>query len=145
MLVEDALCGGGFQAEIALSGEAAFSLFSGNRGGYRALITDISVGAGLNGWTLARQIREIEPDFPVVYMTKRRRRCLEIAGDPEQRPHRKAIRARATDHRHLPASERGTGTLILSHATGVSVIGAPTLCSRPAENRGRDVESRKAD
>jgi len=46
--VEDALAGGGFQAEIAPSGDAAFSLFSGNRGGYRALLTDISVGAGLN-------------------------------------------------------------------------------------------------
>lgn len=67
--VEDALAGGGFQAEIAPSGDAAFSLFSGNRGGYRALLTDIRVGAGLNGWTLARKIREIEPDFPVVYMT----------------------------------------------------------------------------
>lgn len=67
--VEEALSGGGFQAEIAPSGEAAFSLFSGNRGGYRALLSDIIVGAGLNSWTLARKIREIEPDFPVVYMT----------------------------------------------------------------------------
>jgi CheY-like chemotaxis protein len=34
----------------------------------RALLTDVNLG-GITGWELARQIREITPDFPVLYMT----------------------------------------------------------------------------
>src|SRR5690349_2482299 len=67
--VEDALSEGGFEAEVARSGDEAFSLFKDNPRNYRALLTDIGIGAGLNGWTLARKVREIDPDFPIVYMT----------------------------------------------------------------------------
>ncbi|MHC2621524.1 CheY-like chemotaxis protein [Bradyrhizobium huanghuaihaiense] len=35
----------------------------------RVLLTDINLGGGISGWELAQQIREISPDFPVVYMT----------------------------------------------------------------------------
>ena len=35
-----------------------------------ALVTDINLGSGkLDGWNVARCAREIDPDFPVVYMT----------------------------------------------------------------------------
>lgn len=39
------------------------------REGYRVLLTDVNLGDGISGWELARQIREITPDFPVLYMT----------------------------------------------------------------------------
>ncbi|WP_368507798.1 response regulator [Bradyrhizobium lupini] len=68
-IVEEALAEGGFQADIAPSGEEALSRFQDDGSGYRALLTDIGIGAGLNGWVLARRIREIDPDFPIVYMT----------------------------------------------------------------------------
>ncbi|MGY4432795.1 DNA-binding response OmpR family regulator [Bradyrhizobium sp. F1.13.1] len=68
-LVLEALTDGGFEAEITCSGEEALSRFREGRSGYRALLTDIGIGAGPNGWVLARKIREIDPDFPVVYMT----------------------------------------------------------------------------
>ncbi|MET4278528.1 MULTISPECIES: response regulator [unclassified Bradyrhizobium] len=68
-IVEDALADGGFKADIAPYGEEALSRFRDDRSGYRALLTDIGIGAGLNGWVLARRIREIDADFPVVYMT----------------------------------------------------------------------------
>lgn len=67
--VEEALSDGGFKAEVAPSGDEALSRFRGDRSRYRALLTDIGIGTGLNGWVLARKIREIDPDFPVVYMT----------------------------------------------------------------------------
>ncbi|WP_377828859.1 response regulator [Bradyrhizobium lupini] len=67
--VEEALTDGGFEAEITQSGEEALSRFRDGRSGYRALLTDIGIGAGPNGWVLARRIREIDPDLPVVYMT----------------------------------------------------------------------------
>jgi hypothetical protein len=34
------------------------------------LLTDIGTGTELNGWVLARRIREIDPEFPVVYMIR---------------------------------------------------------------------------
>lgn len=37
---------------------------------YRALVTDINLGRNkLEGWEVARHVREIDPAFPVVYMS----------------------------------------------------------------------------
>ncbi|WP_456827414.1 response regulator [Bradyrhizobium sp. USDA 4518] len=33
------------------------------------MLTDVNLGSGISGWELARQIREITPGFPVIYMT----------------------------------------------------------------------------
>ncbi|MBR0861891.1 response regulator [Bradyrhizobium diazoefficiens] len=67
--VEDALSDGGFQACSVHSGEEAMSTFCDGREGCRVLLTDLNLGDGITGWELARQIREITPDFPVLYMT----------------------------------------------------------------------------
>ena len=67
--IEDALSDGGFEACSVHSGEAAMSTFQDGREQCRALLTDINLGDGISGWELARQIREITPGFPVVYMT----------------------------------------------------------------------------
>ncbi|UWU75423.1 response regulator [Bradyrhizobium huanghuaihaiense] len=67
--VEDALSDGGFEACSVHSGEAALSTFRDGREGCRVLLTDVNLGDGISGWELARQIREITPSFPVVYMT----------------------------------------------------------------------------
>jgi DNA-binding response OmpR family regulator len=67
--IEDALSDGGFEACSVHSGEVAMSTFRDGREQCRALVTDVNLGDGINGWELARQIREITPGFPVVYMT----------------------------------------------------------------------------
>ncbi|NOJ43357.1 response regulator [Bradyrhizobium australiense] len=67
--IEDALSAGGFEACSVSSGEAALSTFRDGRERCRALLTDVNLGDGISGWELARQIREITPGFPVVYMT----------------------------------------------------------------------------
>ncbi|MBB4363527.1 DNA-binding response OmpR family regulator [Bradyrhizobium sp. CIR18] len=67
--VEDALSDGGFEACSVHSGEEAMSTFRDGRERCRALLTDVNLGDGISGWELARQIREITPGFPVVYMT----------------------------------------------------------------------------
>ena len=36
---------------------------------YRALVTDVNLKGHLSGWDLAKQIREINPACPVMYMT----------------------------------------------------------------------------
>ncbi|MCW2020390.1 DNA-binding response OmpR family regulator [Bradyrhizobium diazoefficiens] len=78
--IEDALSDGGFQACMVHSGEAALSTFRDGRERCRALLTDVNPGDGISGWELARQIREITPDFPVVYMTGANAREWESQG-----------------------------------------------------------------
>src|SRR5712671_844796 len=68
-LVEEALSDGGFEPAIAASGEEAVTLLRGNRNHYRALVTDINLLGTMDGWEVARQAREINPAFPIVYMT----------------------------------------------------------------------------
>jgi DNA-binding response OmpR family regulator len=70
IIVEDCLSEGGFEAVIASSGESAIELLDVAEGKYRALVTDINFRPGhLDGWHVARHAREIEPNFPVIYMS----------------------------------------------------------------------------
>jgi DNA-binding response OmpR family regulator len=68
-MVEAALADGGFEPAIAASGEEAVTLLKGGLTKYRALVTDINLRGRLDGWEVARQAREIDPEFPIVYMT----------------------------------------------------------------------------
>ena len=68
-LVEDALTEGGFEPAIAASGEEAVTLLRGQKGKYRALVTDVGLRGRMDGWEVAKIAREIDPEFPVVYMT----------------------------------------------------------------------------
>jgi DNA-binding response OmpR family regulator len=68
-LIEDVLSDGGFEPAITASGEEAVTLLQGKKGKYRALVTDVNLGGTMDGWEVARRAREIDPEFPVVYMT----------------------------------------------------------------------------
>src|SRR6266542_4249771 len=68
-IVEAALTDGGFETDILSSGEEALTLFRGRIKNYRALITDVGLKGRMNGWEVARQVREIDPQCPVIYMT----------------------------------------------------------------------------
>jgi DNA-binding response OmpR family regulator len=68
-IVEEALTEGGFAPAIAPSGEEAVTLLIGNKGTYRALVADVKLRGRMDGWEVARHAREIDPAFPIVYMT----------------------------------------------------------------------------
>ncbi len=68
-LIEETLSDGGFESAVVSSGEEAVSLLQEHKGRYRALVTDINLGGTMDGWEVAQHAREIEPDFPVVYMS----------------------------------------------------------------------------
>lgn len=68
-LVQEALSGGGFEPAFSLSGEEAVTLLKERKSEYRALVTDISLRGKMDGWEVARQAREIDPEFPIVYMS----------------------------------------------------------------------------
>jgi CheY-like chemotaxis protein len=68
-LIEEALREGGFETAILSSGEEALTLFTGKVADYAVLVADVNLKGTLNRWAVARQIREMAPGFPVVYMT----------------------------------------------------------------------------
>lgn len=68
-VVETALSDAGFEPAIAASGEEAVTLLKGMKNAYRALVTDIGLRGKIDGWEVARQARQIDPEFPVVYMS----------------------------------------------------------------------------
>jgi DNA-binding response OmpR family regulator len=69
-LVEDTLTDGGFEIVMTSSGEDAIDLLDIGNVDYRAVVTDINLGRDkLTGWDVARHVREIDAQFPVVYMT----------------------------------------------------------------------------
>ena len=68
-LVEETLSDGGFQPATAASGEEAVTLLKAAKGKYRALVTDINLQRKMDGWEVAQHAREIDPEFPVIYMS----------------------------------------------------------------------------
>jgi DNA-binding response OmpR family regulator len=68
-LIEDALGAGGFKPAMAASGEEALRLLKNNQGRYRALVADIVLPGRMSGWEVATRAREIDPEFPVLYVT----------------------------------------------------------------------------
>ena len=68
-VVEEALTDGGFEPAIAASGEEAVTLLKGGLTKYRALVTDINLRGTMGGWEVAKVAREIDPEFPIVYMS----------------------------------------------------------------------------
>ena len=69
-ILEEALSDGGFQSEIASSGEEALTLLSGRKGAYRVLVVDIRFGKDrIKGWDVARRARASTPELPVIYIT----------------------------------------------------------------------------
>ena len=69
MLAEDALADAGFEPAVAPSGEEALTLLMGMKSNYRALVTDISLRGKIDGWEVAQRAREIDPEFPIVYVS----------------------------------------------------------------------------
>jgi DNA-binding response OmpR family regulator len=68
-IAEDALTDAGFEPAITPSGEEALTLLMGMKGKFRALVTDISLRGKMDGWEVARRTREIDPEFPIVYIS----------------------------------------------------------------------------
>lgn len=68
-VIEDALTDAGFLCAIAASGEEAVTLLRAAGTKYRGLVTDIGLRGTIDGWGVARKAREIDPEFPVVYIS----------------------------------------------------------------------------
>jgi CheY-like chemotaxis protein len=67
--VHDALKEGGFDLTTVASGQEAVAMIESGLVKYSALVTDINLRGPMKGWEIARLARQIDPAFPIVYMT----------------------------------------------------------------------------
>jgi DNA-binding NtrC family response regulator len=67
-IVEHALSDAGFEAAIVASAEEAVTLLRVKLGKCWALVTETNPKGSLSGWDIAKAAREIDPDFPIIYI-----------------------------------------------------------------------------
>lgn len=60
---------GGYQVVLADDGQAGLNIIDSDLHDFAGVITDIRVGAGPDGWDVARRAREVKPTIAVVYIT----------------------------------------------------------------------------
>ena len=65
----EALKEGGFDLTTVASGQEAVAMIESGVVKYSALVTDINLKGPMKGWEIARLVRQIDPAFPIVYMT----------------------------------------------------------------------------
>jgi CheY-like chemotaxis protein len=68
-LLESELADAGFEVVIASNGVEAVAELEPDATRFRAVITDIRLGEGPDGWDVARAARQHVPNIPVVYIT----------------------------------------------------------------------------
>jgi DNA-binding response OmpR family regulator len=68
-MLESALIEAGFEVLLASSGKQALAELETDATRFKALITDIRLGAGADGWQVAQRVRELVPTMPIVYMS----------------------------------------------------------------------------
>ena len=80
-MVVDSLEEAGFAAITATNGKDALrAIRSDDR--IRGMITDINIGAGIDGWEVARLARECSAGLPIVYVSGTNSREWEARGVP---------------------------------------------------------------
>jgi CheY-like chemotaxis protein len=58
-----------FDLTTVASGQEAVAMIESGVVKYSALVTDVNLKGPMKGWEIARLVRQIDPAFPVVYMT----------------------------------------------------------------------------
>jgi DNA-binding NtrC family response regulator len=68
-VLEDVLTEAGYEVATADDGTLALAQIEANAANFRAVVTDIRLGSGTDGWELAQRVREMVPNMPIVYMS----------------------------------------------------------------------------
>jgi len=67
--LDDALVAEGFTVLHAASGTKAIDELESDASRFNAVVTDIKLGKGADGWEVAKRARELVPNIPVVYVS----------------------------------------------------------------------------
>jgi len=68
-MLEMALTEAGFDVFLASSGKQALAVLETNASRFKAIVTDIRLGAGPDGWDVVQRARQLVPTMPIVYMS----------------------------------------------------------------------------
>ncbi len=68
-LLEDALTDAGFQVVTATNGIHAIAELDASATRLAAVVTDVRLGAGPDGWNVARRARTLVPHMAIVYIS----------------------------------------------------------------------------
>jgi DNA-binding NtrC family response regulator len=68
-VLEIALSDGGFDVVLASTGTQAMAELDADGVRFKAVVTDIRLGAGPNGWEVGKHAREIVAGMPIIYMS----------------------------------------------------------------------------
>jgi DNA-binding response OmpR family regulator len=63
------LADAGFDVVFASDGTQALAELDADAVRFRAVVTDVQLGNGPDGWAVGRRARELVSDMPIVYMT----------------------------------------------------------------------------
>jgi len=82
MDVEATLVDEGFEIITAENGTLAIETFDADASRIDAIVTDIRLGSGPNGWDIGHHVREAVPTMPLVYMSGDSSQEWEAQGVP---------------------------------------------------------------
>jgi DNA-binding response OmpR family regulator len=68
-MLADEFADKGFENVVADDGDRAIAELEADASRFKAVVTDIKLGEGPDGWDVGRRARELVPDMPVVYIT----------------------------------------------------------------------------
>jgi len=68
-IVHDVLKKSGVDSTTVASGQEAVAMIESCVVKYSALVTDVNIKGPIKGWEIARLVRQIDPVFPIVYIT----------------------------------------------------------------------------
>lgn len=69
VMPEDGLVEAGYEVMLESSGEAAMKRLESESNRFGAVLTDVRLGRGPDGWEVAHRARELAPSLPIIYMT----------------------------------------------------------------------------
>ena len=69
MNLEEELAEAGFELAVTTNGRQAMAELEADPARFCALVTDIRLGRGPDGWEIARRARQAVPEMPVVYVS----------------------------------------------------------------------------
>ncbi len=71
LMLSESLTDEGYDVAEASSGEQALGILADDPSAVDLVLTDIQLGAAMNGYELARQLRELAAELPIIFMTGR--------------------------------------------------------------------------
>jgi len=77
------LADSGFEVALAKNGRQAISMLENDPSAFNAVVTDVRLPGGTDGWAVARRARELVSDMPILYITGDNEHSWSLNGVPE--------------------------------------------------------------